>query len=181
MQADLPTEMTRLLPLSRLASSGLDFDVTATPAECAAIARRLQVVSLRTLDAHFLLHRLPAGTVEAQGTLKATVTQECVVTLDPFESTVAEQFVVRFVPEARFDDTEDPFLDPESIDEIPYEGDRIDLGEATIEQLALALDPFPRKPGVELPPGLGDDDIEPVPTVATVHPFATLAKKHDPN
>ena len=181
MQADPPPEMTRLLPLSRLSSSGLDFDVAATPAECASIARRLQVVSLQALAAHYLLQSLPAGTVEAQGTLTATVTQECVITLDAFESTVVEQFVVRFVPETRFDDTEDPFLDPESIDEIPYEGDRIDLGEATIEQLALALDPFPRKPGVELPPGLGDEDIEPVPTVATVHPFATLARKRDHN
>ena len=30
-------------------------------------------------------------------------------------------------------------------------GATIDLGEATVEQLALALDPFPRKPGIALP------------------------------
>ena len=41
--------------------------------------------------------------------------------------------------------------DPESIDEIPYEGSTIDLGEAAAEQLALALDPYPHKPGATLP------------------------------
>ena len=34
---------------------------------------------------------------------------------------------------------------------MPYAGGAADLGEATVEQLALALDPFPRKPGAALP------------------------------
>ena len=46
-------------------------------------------------------------------------------------------------------------LDLEAEDEIPYEGTSIDLGEAASEQLALALDPFPRKPGAELPGSVG--------------------------
>ncbi len=37
----------------------------------------------------------------------------------------------------------------------------IDLGEALAEQLALALDPYPRKPGAKLPSEASDDGANP--------------------
>ena len=77
----------------------------------------------------------------------AAVTQTCVVSLDDFNATVEEVFQARFVPSG--DESDD--IDPESEDELPFEGNLIDLGEAAAEQLALALDPYPRLPGVELP------------------------------
>lgn len=55
---------------------------------------------------------------------------------------------------------------PESDDEIPFEGNQIDLGEAAAEQLGLALDPYPRMPGAELPEAEADVEL---------HPFARLA------
>ena len=74
-------------------------------------------------------------------------------------------FQLRFVPVgAESDDT-----DPESEDEIPYAGGVLDLGEAAAEQLALALDPFPRKPGAALP----DDDSR----ALRAYPFAKLAPR----
>ncbi|MBV9776353.1 MAG: DUF177 domain-containing protein, partial [Acetobacteraceae bacterium] len=71
----------------------------------------------------------------------------CVVTLDEFEAELTESFTVRFVPEG----AESPEIDPEAEDEIPYRGRTIDLGEAVSEQLALALDLYPRRPGALLP------------------------------
>jgi len=65
------------------------------------------------------------------------------------------------------DGTQEEEGDPESDDEIPYLGASIDLGEATVEQLALTLDPYPRKPDAVLPE-------EELPD-AVVHPFAALA------
>jgi uncharacterized metal-binding protein YceD (DUF177 family) len=85
--------------------------------------------------------------VVATGRLEASVVQTCVVSLEDFESPVAEDFVVHFVPEGT--ESDDP--DPESVDEIPYGGDTIDLGEAAAEQLALSLDPYPRRPDATLP------------------------------
>jgi hypothetical protein len=35
----------------------------------------------------------------------------------------------------------------------PFEGDAIDIGEAVAQQLALALDPYPRAPGASLEGG----------------------------
>jgi hypothetical protein len=69
---------------------------------------------------------------------------------------------VRFVPEAALTDA----VEIEDEDEIPYAGGAIDLGEATSEQLALALDPFPRKPGA----AFSNDEAE-----APGGPFAALA------
>ena len=57
--------------------------------------------------------------------------------------------------------------DPEALDEIPYADGMLDLGEAAAEQLALALDPYPRAPGAALPE-IADE--------AEAHrPFAALA------
>jgi uncharacterized metal-binding protein YceD (DUF177 family) len=99
----------------------------------------------------------------AQGELEARVTRVCVVSLDEFETAVAEEFRVRFVPAGLESDE----IDPDADDEIPYAGGEIDLGEAAAEQLALALDPYPRMPGVELPE-TGEAAVE--------GPFAALRK-----
>jgi hypothetical protein len=55
-------------------------------------------------------------------------------------------------------------IDPLADEPEPLEGDRIDLGEIVAEELALAIDPYPRAPGAELAaaaPAAGD--TEPVP------------------
>ncbi len=41
-------------------------------------------------------------------------------------------------------------VDLESDAAEPFDGDAIDIGEAVAQQLALALDPYPRAPGVSL-------------------------------
>ena len=64
---------------------------------------------------------------------------------------------MRFVPAAR--ESED--IDPEAVDEIPYEGEKIDLGEATVQELALALDPYPRRADAELPAGAAEPPLSP--------------------
>ena len=66
---------------------------------------------------------------------------------------------------------EDP--DAEDIPEPPdpiFNG-QIDLGVLASEQLALALDPYPRKEGVEFAA-----DLVQVDDIAEVSPFAALAK-----
>ncbi len=75
---------------------------------------------------------------------------------------VEESFQVRFVPSG--EETDD--IDPDADDEVGYEGNQIDLGEAAAEQLALALDPYPRMPDADLPEAEADVDL---------HPFGGLA------
>lgn len=155
-------EMHRPLAVDRIGPQGHDVEVKATGSECAAIAVRLLLPAMASLRCRFQLHPLPGGRIVASGTLNAMLSQVCVVSLEPFTAEIKEKFRIRFVPEGR--ESDDP--DPESEDEIPYSGAEIDLGEAAVEQLALALDPYPRAPGATLPDTLDDD---------AASPFASLA------
>ncbi len=156
-------ELHRPLSLDRIGSQGLDLTVEASQAECAAIAIRMNLPAVLALTCVFHLVRERRDIVLARGVLRARIIQTCVVSLEPFEAPVEEVFHVRFVPSG--EETDDP--DPESDDEIPYEGNEIDPGEAAAEQLGLALDPYPRMQGVEMP----DTGDEPDP-----HPFAALRR-----
>jgi uncharacterized metal-binding protein YceD (DUF177 family) len=156
-------EFHRPLSLDRIGPHGLDLTVEATPAECAALAVRMNLPAVLAVSCEFHLIREGRDVVLARGVLRARVTQTCVISLDDFDSPVEEVFQVRFVPSG--DESDD--IDPESDDEIPFEGNQIDLGEAAAEQLGLALDPYPRMPGVEMP--AVEDEPEP-------HPFAALRR-----
>ncbi|WP_419729191.1 DUF177 domain-containing protein [Lichenicola sp.] len=133
----------------------LEVLVEADPAERLALAQRLHEPSVEAFSCRFRLSAAdPAGVIEADGLLTAQLSRTCVVTLEDFPAVVAEQFRIRFVPAERSADEVDLDLDLEADDDVPYGGTGIDLGEAAVEQLALALDPYPRKPGAEPPPGV---------------------------
>ena len=161
-------ELHRPVPLDRIGSVGLLVAVDATAAECAAIAVRLQVPAVRRLHCRFELSHGQSGRVTAAGMLNAVVERSCVLSLDEFDAAYSESFTVLFVPYAA--GPEDDEIDPADLDapdEIAYAGNIIDVGEAAVEQLALTLDPYPRKPGAELP---GEAEA------AAASPFASLAR-----
>ncbi|MGE4047727.1 MAG: DUF177 domain-containing protein [Acetobacteraceae bacterium] len=162
-------ELHRPIPLDRIGRDGMDVLVEATPAECAALADRMQLPAVQSLTCAFHLQREDDDRVLARGHLRASVVQTCIVSLEDFETSVDETFRVRFVPSG---EEEEEITDPESVDEIPYEGRALDLGEAAAEQLGLALDPYPRMPDAELP----DIEVE-----ADENPFARLAALRRPN
>jgi uncharacterized metal-binding protein YceD (DUF177 family) len=156
-------EFHRPMALDRIGPRGLDLTVEANAAECSALAVRMNLPAVLAVSCAFHLIRESRDIVLARGVLRARVTQVCVISLEEFDADVQEIFQIRFVPSGEEADD----IDPESDDEIPFEGNLIDLGEAAAEQLGLALDPYPRMPGVEMPEV--DEDPEP-------HPFAALRR-----
>ncbi|HET6184266.1 MAG TPA: YceD family protein [Acetobacteraceae bacterium] len=158
-------EFSRPIAVEQIGRAARDVTVEADAAECAALARRMGLPAVESLRCAFALRRATdaAGVIAAEGRLMARVVQVCVVTLDEFTADVAETFAIRFVPAG----TESAEIDLDGPDEVPYEAGRVDLGEAAAEQLALALDPFPRLPGVAMPE---EDDA------AAGRPFASLGK-----
>ena len=157
------------LLLERIPPQGYEITVTASPEECVALTARLRIPAVRSLSCRFHLHKLPRGVIAAEAELHARVVQTCVVSLDDFTADVTEAFRVRFVPAGtEADDAELASADPESEDEIPYDGVYIDLGEAAVEQLALSLDPYPRKPGAELPAAATDPEPSPFAALAAL-------------
>ncbi len=165
-----PPEFSRTLALDLILPVGTTMMVTADPAECAAIARRLQLPRIDALACRYTLARIGGRSpiIEAKGLLEARITQVCVRTLEEFDTGLRRAFSVRFVPDGPDNDAGD---DPEADDEIPYAGTEIDLGEAAAEQLAIELDPYPHRPDAELPVDLIEDDSD---QAGMANPFAAL-------
>jgi uncharacterized metal-binding protein YceD (DUF177 family) len=160
-------ELTRLVALDRIGGAGFEIVVDARPEELEALARRLLIPAVNRLQCAFTLRRVAEGVIEAQGLLEAEVVQTCIVSAEPVTQPVSESFEVQFVPAG----TEAPDDDLEAPDQIPYGGHALDVGEAAAEQLALALDPYPRKPGEE--ESAPEAEAEP-------SPFAALSRLRDP-
>ena len=86
------------------------------------------------------------------------MTQVCVVSLEPFPSTIDEDVDVRFV--ARTGDSAARRLskEPETYsmadedESDPIIDGKIDLGALAAEFFALGLDPYPHKPGASFNP-----------------------------
>jgi len=115
-----------------------------------------------------------SGSVALRGRLEAAVNQTDVVTLEPVRQEIAEDFEITLKPaerSARKRDRAAALQDASEGDEadLYYDG-RIDLGVLVGELLALAMDPYPRAPGVEFEPHLED------PPAPDESPFAALAK-----
>lgn len=169
-------ELHRPVPVARLRPEGEQRTIEAEPAERVRIAVRLGIPAVGALACRFHLTPGRAGEVAAEGELEARVVRTCVVTLEDFETTVTERFALRFVPEGS--ESAEMDTEPESADEVPYAGGVIDLGEAAVEQLALALDPYPRSPGAMLPGEAQAPDEE---QGGRESPFASLARLRRPN
>jgi uncharacterized metal-binding protein YceD (DUF177 family) len=135
---------TCLLALRRIPPAGTTIVLRATPAECLALAGRFDLPAIARLEGRFTLQPEPGGGVAATLELTAEITQISVVSLEPFAVTVHEAARLRFVPAEETPD--DDLIDPTAPDEIPYSAETLDLGAALTEQLALALDPYPRRP-----------------------------------
>lgn len=141
------SELHQPLVVDRLGPCRVGVTIEADATECAALAVRMGIPAVLSLACVYSVMPGPDATFVARGHLRARVVQTCVILLDDFDADLDERFCLRFVPLGEESEEVDPRI-PE--DEVVYECGLIDLGEAAAEQLALALDPYPRKPGAVL-------------------------------
>ena len=128
--------------------TGLHMEIEAPPAARAALAELAGLRSLPELSAVFDLTRQDAE-VHVSGQVNARVGQNCVVTLEPLESTLAETIDLKFAPcEATVAPLRKLRRGNDELPE-PLVGGRLDLGAVATEFLILGIDPYPRKAGAE--------------------------------
>lgn len=160
---------SRQLSLDRV-HHGERIDMAATDKERAAIARDLGLEGLDRLEAHAILDK-DGETIRAAGRVQAVLTQACVVTGEPVAAAVDEPFTLIFSPNPPAAEPDSEIeLGSEDCDVIFYDGAAIDLGQAVVDTLALAIDPFPRSAGADA--ALKEAGIM---TEAEASPFAVLA------
>jgi len=150
---------------------GLRQSREATEPERARLAEVLDIIACPYLVSDFTIRASGKGHYRLAGKVVARVSQFCVVTLDPVEQTAEGSFDVEFWPAGALPEVGADEVEALSAAEIePIEHGLIDVGRIVFETLSAALDPYPRKPGVEFKP----DEIK----GATSHisPFAALRK-----
>ena len=123
-------------------------EIEADAATRAVIAERLDLPAVDRFRAEAVLER-DGDEVGAVGSLRAKVVQACVATGDPLEADVDERFALHFAPQPRFGEEEEVELGADDLDIIFHDGREVALGDALVDTLALALDPFPRSPDAE--------------------------------
>lgn len=140
--------------VGHISANPVEVTISANDEERAELAELWSVLDVKALSATFQVLRWKRDGVRIKGRVTAEIVQACVVTLDPVESHIDEPIEVIFVPEgsklARLPvatDTGEMLLDPEGPDapEV-FTGDTIDAGAVAAEHVALAIDPYPRKP-----------------------------------
>lgn len=146
MSAGLP-EFSRRVELARLGVHEAVYPIAAKVEEREALARRFGLLSLDRLEGEIRLQRLAGGMARLSGRLGADVVQACVVSLEPVASVLEQDFTVLY---GSVEAGKTVMVDLETDEAEPFDGDAIDIGEAVVQQLALALDPYPRAPGASL-------------------------------
>lgn len=152
--------------LEEIPETGLHREIEARADTRAAIAKLAGLRELPALSAVFDLVRRSDG-VGVSGRVQARVGQTCVVSLEPIENTIDEPVDVLFIPAAVGASRAAQALDADVEPPEELVDGKLDLGALASEFLLLAIDPYPRKPGVEFSPPKVEDEGD--------HPFAALA------
>lgn len=159
-----------LVDANDIPAEGRQFAFSAGEVERAEIARSLELPAISRLDVCFDVQRTGSGGLRITGTVAATVTQTCVVTLEPIVTNLNEAVDLVFAPAARVGprvDVDTSFDAPDPPDPIPEGG--IDLVAVAVEFLHLGMDPYPRKPDAEFEaPGSSEKAPSPFAVLASL-------------
>jgi hypothetical protein len=150
--------------LARLGNAGDHVLFAADAEQRAAIAKWAGILSLEKLETQVEIAKLAPNRFGLQFRVRAEVTQACVVSLEPVSASLERSFQreLLFVGTGRHGQAAgvpDVVLDAD-LEEGPEEIDslHIDLATPVLEEFALSLDPYPRRPGVEFAPKSGDSE-----------------------
>jgi uncharacterized metal-binding protein YceD (DUF177 family) len=164
--------------VAQIPDTGLHRKLEASAAERQAMAETGGLREVVSVQADFDVVPKSGNRIQVTGHVRARIGQTCVVTLDPMESDIDEEVDLIFAPEAEVrrlaDLMEEGQDDQEQVADPPEAivNGIIDLGRLATDVLFLAVDPYPRKPGVVFEAEVIAPDPED-------HPFAVLKALQD--
>jgi uncharacterized metal-binding protein YceD (DUF177 family) len=144
-------EFSRVLSAPRQAQLPMTVEISADRRDCAALALRFGLLDIASLTASLtVVDDAKPGQVLIKGRLAATLTQACVVTLQPLGAQLAEGFEATFAVEGAEEVSASQAFELEEDQPEPFGPEGIDLGELVAQQLMVALDPYPRAGDVQV-------------------------------
>jgi uncharacterized metal-binding protein YceD (DUF177 family) len=161
------SDLSHVYNLARLGQLGGEITLDANQEERAALAQAAGALAVPKFSARIVLKKLSPTRFEIHYDLAAEVTQACVVTLEPLSSQIIRNFTreLHYTPNLRQAAGEKEIIIVPGEEEVPEEIDSLqyDLAGPLVEEFLLAIDPYPRAPGVEFAPpeGLGDQPESP--------------------
>lgn len=153
------------MPSGRIVTFDLVFDEEAL----AAAANELDILGIQKLRLSGTLSPKGRSDWSLEAELGATITQACVVSLDPVKTRIDETVTRSFVTDWHEPDPDTVIEMPEDVDQEPL-GTLIDLQSIAIESVALAMPDYPRSDSAALEetvfsePGvkpMSDEDAKP--------------------
>ncbi len=173
-------EFSKLLAVTDVPPNGTVVRFDVGEGERAALAKRFDLLALHKFKGEASVKPWRRHGLVIEGRLEADVVQACIATLEPIDAQVKASFTLNFLPSEMIERDAAKASEKEIIVDVqnedppePIENGVIDLGEAMSEQLAIAIDPYPKKPGAVFKPvevaAAEVADIKP-------NPFAALEK-----
>jgi hypothetical protein len=157
MTASETPPFQHIYDLGDLGRSGAEIRVEASGDERARIANWADIRAVTSFGAMVQLRRNSADRFVLDADFVADIIQDCVVTLEPVAGRIAKHVhrELQLGGQVRIKHHETVSLGVGAgDDEVPEEIDRLayDLAAPLLEEFALAIDPYPRAPGVEFAP-----------------------------
>ena len=154
--------------------TGEHIKFAASPEALEGLKQTLGIAAAHSVTGDFDIRPWGRDGFRVDGEIVADVAQLCVVTLEPVNEHISETVSLKFVPADRMPGHEEAEEDREIDDFEPLEDGNIPLGPAIRDTVSLALNPYPRAEGVELPAQQEHRD-------ESASPFAALQKLKEDN
>ncbi len=183
---NIEREWSHFIDAATIDEVGKRFDLSPEGESVSALCNRLNLYGIPSLTANLSLKRNGVSKfIHVSGRFTVNVTQKCVVTTDPVEEHLKEEFeawfsepnqAVSFAKARRErmslkEQNDQPMLE-EHEDPEPIIDGKIDLGELIVQHISLALNPYPRCEGVEFDGAT--KGLEDAPDGTYNNPFAAL-------
>ena len=155
------------------AARGLELALEADAAARERIAAAYGLENVESFAADRALSPWLDG-LRLRGRWRAQVGYLCGLTMEPFPSDLDGELDLHLLPEGSRHAPEpdaEPSADPDA-PEPPelYAGEGVDVGDLLCQHLAVALDPYPRKPGAEFTPPAEPEEPSPFAALAAFRP-----------
>ena len=141
MKNSLIPEISLVIHPSQLKEKVPKFHINANASVRKSLSKRFGLIAVNNFKLSLNLQPLAStGIIILKGHMKVSVVQSCVITLDQVTNHLDELFEIKFREYGTCDAGNVEFEEEfES-----FTNDRIDIGEVSVQEFGLRLDPYPR-------------------------------------